>query len=150
MIDGTVITSAVCRKLHSAFPDISIYREHICEDFDEPSFFVWSSAVRPSNQLWPRMFQRHEIEVRYFPVRGDLAMYEHLNSVGMSLLEILSSIDVEIDETTLPVFLSSSNYVIINDNTLNFSAEYQIECLINNGETAELMGKIDEINTHLK
>lgn len=149
-MDGTVITSAVCRKLHTIFPDVSIYREHICEDFDEPSFFVWSSAVRPQQLLWPRMFQRHEIEVRYFPIRGDLGMYETLNTMGMSLIEALSTIDVPIGEKTMPVFLNSSEYSIIDDNTLHFTAEYQIECLISNGETSVLMGSIDELNAYPK
>lgn len=142
-MNGTVITSAICRKLHAIYPNISIYREHIDDGFDEPSFFVWTSGINQDAAIHPRMFIRHKIEVSYFPNHSNNSMYEELLNIGLSLLESLSRIDVEIGTTTKPVFSINPGYSIIDDNFLQFSAEYLIEGVIDDGSNVEFMGNID-------
>lgn len=134
-MNGLVITSAVCRKIHAIYPDISVYREHIDDDFDEPSFFVWTSGVENSPKLWPSQFQTHKIEVNFFPVRGSCSMYETLLEIGSELSEHLARIEVEIGSGTKAVFGSNISYNIVDDNLLVFSVEYKIETHFDNEHT---------------
>lgn len=142
-MNGTIITSAVCRKLHSKYPDISIYREHIEDGFDEPSFFVWTSGLSDESAIHPRLIMRHRIEINYFPVHSSTSMYEDCLDIGMALLEHLSRIEVEIGETTKPVFGIHPSYTIVDDNMLQFSVEYRIEGVIDDGSNVKSMGDLE-------
>lgn len=148
MITGTTITSAICRKLHERWPDISIYREHIDEDFDEPSFFVWSVNVSSSPRMWNRFIHTHKIEVNFFPKRGNTSLYSVLLDFGLELCEVLNSISVDIDETTMPVWAINPTYQIIDDSSLQWSADFQIEAVIEENE-GTTMGQLSS-TTHFK
>lgn len=142
MITGITITSAICRKLHERWPDISIYREHIDEDFDEPSFFVWTVNVDVSPMMWNRSTHTHKIEVNMFPKRGNTSLYADLLDVGLELCEVLNSINVEIDDTTMKVWAINPTYQIIDDSSLQWTADYRVEAVIDEREVST-MSRLD-------
>lgn len=129
MINGTSVISAVCRKIHAAFPEVPIYREHIGENFDEPSFFVWTSNVTPITLQHPHFALSHQIEVNYFPSHSDVNMYEHMLDVAVQLIECLNF--VELVEGKQIVWGMSPDYKIIDNNLLQYSVEYRVDAIIN-------------------
>lgn len=143
MITGLTVISAVCRKIHAAFPDVPVYREHIGENFAEPSFFVWTESVDIS-PFEPRKDKvLHHIEVHYFPKHDNTDMYAEMLNIGVQLIETLKSIEIEVGEKNLPVWAIMPTYRIIDDNMLSFSAQYRIETYI--AEKAQpLMAELDE------
>lgn len=138
-ITGISVTSAVCRKLHAAFPNIPIYREHIGENYSEPSFFVWTSNVQTYPHQGTKLIQKHWIEINYFPPHGGTNRYEEMQNIAIQLLEALHCIEMD----SLPVWSISPEYRIIDHDMLQFSAVFRIETDITD-IPCELMGEIEQ------
>ena len=142
MITGLTVVSAVCRKLHAAFPSIPIYREHIGENFDEPSFFVWTEnvAVAPFDQR--KFLLKQQIEIHYFPRHDNTAMYEDMLGIGIQLTEVLNSINCKIAGICRPIWAISPSYRIVDGNMLSYSVQFNIEAYPEE-KKPELMGELN-------
>lgn len=126
-MNGSSITKAVCKKLHAEYPLIPIYREHIAEGFQRPCFFVYTSDITHTDEQHERFHQLYTIEVNYFVGRGDESAYAEMTDLRAYLPILLNSIDVEIGDTTLPVFGSDKKSPYGDDDMLQVSFTYRIE-----------------------
>lgn len=122
-MNSLTIMSAICRNLHAAFPNISVYREHIDENFDEPSFFVWTSDVTTSPMMNNRFIQNHSIEISYFPHRLNTSKYQECFQIGLDLCDVMRSITVD----NKPLWANNPTYHIVEDSHLQWSASFRIE-----------------------
>lgn len=126
-MNGSSIAKAVCRKLHAGYPNVAIYRERIVEGFTRPCFFVYTSEIQHNDGMHERFHQLYTIEVNYFPSRGDESAYCEIADLMAYLPILLNSIDVEIDETTMPVWGSDKKSISTDDDMLQLSITYRIE-----------------------
>lgn len=117
------LISAICMALHTAFPSVSIFKEHVEQGIEEPSFMV--RCVRPKQTLFrgQRYEQKNMFEVVYFPPMEN--RYQHTNAVLEQLFQILEVItvgdnsfrgtemDVETQEDFTVVFTVNYNTFLI-------------------------------------
>jgi hypothetical protein len=106
-----------------------IYKEQIVQDFEKPSFFVWTIDV--SQRKEGRAYMRdYQMNIRYHPQEDDPNKFETLCQIGEELLSCLDYIQVPIStngvtERTLPVKGSQMDFQI-KDNILQFYVTYTI------------------------
>ena len=126
-MNGSSISKAVCRKLHSEYPNVTIYREHIVEGFIRPCFFVYTSNVTHGDEMHERFHQLYTIEVNYFPSRGNESAYCEIADLQGYLPILLNSIEVEIGDYKMPVWGSEKKSPAVDDDMLQMSITYRIE-----------------------
>lgn len=126
-MNGSSIAKAVCKKLHAEYPNIPIYRERIVEGFSRPCFFVYTSDVAHEDEMHERFHQLYTIEINYFPGRGDESAYCEIADLKGYLPILLNSIDVEIGDSTMPVWGRDKKSPTTEEDMLQMSITYRIE-----------------------
>jgi len=95
-VTGEVIKSALSLKILETFPTIPVYKEKIPQGFITPSFFI-NALDTSQEEVGKNIYeQTYLMNVRYVPQDGLSNTYEVLSGIGNTLMDILSSIDVDI------------------------------------------------------
>ncbi len=141
-MNSLLVVSAVCKKIHEAFPEIPIYREKIQSDFETPSFFVWCESFDTSPLQRKNYEITQHIVVSFFPSNNEFNKYAILNEVGLHLLSTLYSINVEYSSGSKPLLAFNPTFQIVDENHLSWSCTFTLSSNLDCSNTHKFNGSL--------
>ena len=118
-VTGESVKSAISRRIVRDFTVDGIapvvYKEQVLQGFEKPSFFIWTVDISQDKRMLNNYTRTYQMEVRYHMADGRMDAYEHLCSVGNTLLESLAYIDIPVGEIVKPVKGTKMRFTINDD-----------------------------------